>query len=48
MQMDIVFVAIIVFALTIWDSNIIIENRARVERNKIIIWADAIQVKPVW
>jgi hypothetical protein len=38
-------VAIIVFALTIWYSNILIENIARDERNKIKIWADAIQRK---
>ncbi|OQA91894.1 MAG: Sporulation kinase D [Bacteroidetes bacterium ADurb.Bin234] len=37
--------AIIVFALTIWYSNILIENIARDERNKIKIWADAIQRK---
>ncbi|NLJ83140.1 MAG: HAMP domain-containing histidine kinase [Bacteroidales bacterium] len=38
-------VALIVFTLTIWYSNILIDNIAQDERNKIKIWANAIQRK---
>lgn len=38
-------IALFVFAITIWYSNILIDDIARDERNKIKIWADAIQRK---
>ena len=37
--------AIVFFTLTIWYSNVLIDNIAQDERNKIKIWADAIQRK---
>lgn len=38
-------IALFIFAITIWYSNILIDDIARDERNKIKIWADAIQRK---
>ncbi|MDD2688329.1 MAG: hypothetical protein PHI54_07775, partial [Bacteroidales bacterium] len=37
--------AIVVFVLTIWYSDILIEKIAQDERNKVSIWANAIQRK---
>ncbi|MBP7497031.1 MAG: HAMP domain-containing histidine kinase [Bacteroidales bacterium] len=39
------FIAIIIVVLSLWHTNVIVRNIAKEERNKVAMWADAMQKK---